>query len=250
MGTARGIVERCEPFSAMNPMNDQRFFDLAMRNIAQQATDAERAELDTLLTSHPELKAELEKLRTDARLAREVLPLAAAAESSTGQFPAYARERLQTKVRETLSDPQPAVTGRSRAGWRWVFGFVGASVVALMLVLTQRPTSTAPIVEVAMLDSVGMTRSADTNDMVLLKQQWSQSSARLFEKPDELKVWEQAWPNGDAPRVKVIYDRTAGEVRVLIRSRHGNFERTISAGNDLASALAETERFIRQHIER
>ena len=100
-----------------------------------------------------------------------------------------------------------------------------------------------------MLDSAGMTRSADTNDMALLKQQWSQSSSRLFEKPDELKVWEQAWPDA-APRAKVIYDRTAGEVRVLIRSRHGNFERTISVGNDLAIALVETERFIRQHIER
>jgi hypothetical protein len=83
-------------------MNDQRFFDLAMKSITHQTTDAERAELDSMLASHPELKAEFEKLRTEARVAKEVLPLTAATDSSAGQFPAYARERLQTKVRQTL----------------------------------------------------------------------------------------------------------------------------------------------------
>ena len=35
----------------MNPMNDQRFFDLAMKSVAQQATATEQAELDGLLAA-------------------------------------------------------------------------------------------------------------------------------------------------------------------------------------------------------
>ena len=60
----------------MNSMNDQRFFDLAMKVIARQSTDAECAELDALLASQPELKREFERLQADARIAKEVLPLA------------------------------------------------------------------------------------------------------------------------------------------------------------------------------
>ena len=51
-------------------MNDDHFFDLAMKIIAGQATEAERAELDALVARQPELKAELERLRADVRLAR------------------------------------------------------------------------------------------------------------------------------------------------------------------------------------
>src|SRR5437660_1573270 len=105
----------------MQSMNDERFFDLAMKANARQCTDAERAELDALLASRPELRAEIEKLQADARLAREVVPLLAAVESSSGEFPGYARERLQTKVRETLGRPEP---DRVKSGWnwRWVLG--------------------------------------------------------------------------------------------------------------------------------
>ena len=94
-------------------MNDQRFFDLAMKVIARQANDAERADLDALLAREPELRAEFTRLEADARVAKDVLPLVAACTSSTGQFPAYARERLQTTVRQTLGRPESAA---ERAG--------------------------------------------------------------------------------------------------------------------------------------
>ena len=56
-------------------MNDQRFFDLAMKVIARQANDAERADLDALLAREPELRAEFTRLEADARVAKDVLPL-------------------------------------------------------------------------------------------------------------------------------------------------------------------------------
>ena len=97
-----------------------------------------------------------------------------------------------------------------------------------------------------MLDSAGPTRGGSTTDLDLLKQQWRQRAVRLFEKPEDLKAWEQTWPNANAPLVKVVYDRAAGEVRVWGGSEDGAFKKTILVEKDLASALREAEAFIRQ----
>jgi hypothetical protein len=78
----------------MNSMNDQHFFDLAMKVIARQADEEERADLDAMLADKPELRAEFTRLEADARVAKDVLPLVDACTSSTDRFPAYARERL------------------------------------------------------------------------------------------------------------------------------------------------------------
>ena len=52
----------------MNSMNDQHLFDLAMKVIASQCTEAERAELESAMTAEPRLRAEFERLRVEARL--------------------------------------------------------------------------------------------------------------------------------------------------------------------------------------
>jgi anti-sigma factor RsiW len=110
-------------------MNDDHFFDLAMKVIARQATEAERAELDALVARQPDLKAEFERLQADVRLAREVLPLISATEATAPELPAYARGRLQTKVRETLGRPsapkrqRKTPWGRCGSGagfWAWL----------------------------------------------------------------------------------------------------------------------------------
>ena len=102
-------------------MNDQRFFDLAIKVIARQANDAERADLDAVLAREPELRAQFTRLEADARVTKDVLPLVAACTSSTGQFPAYARERLRTTVRQTLGRPESAAEepDRSLAWGAW-----------------------------------------------------------------------------------------------------------------------------------
>ena len=69
--------------------------------------------------------------------------------ASTGEFPAYAREQLQTAVRQTLGRPKfaakespPSLPDRSLAwGWRWVLGLAIATAVVLLSV----PQSVAAI---------------------------------------------------------------------------------------------------------
>src|ERR1051326_2220696 len=89
-------------------IEDDQFFDLALKVATGKASEAERGELNATLARQPELKAEFERVREDARLAQELLPLLEATEAVGGELPGYARGRLQSKVRETFGRPSPS----------------------------------------------------------------------------------------------------------------------------------------------
>src|ERR1039458_2089656 len=133
-------------------MNDDHFFDLAMKVIARQATEVERAELDALVARQPELRAEFERLQADAHLAHEVLPLVSATEATAPELPAYARGRLQTKVRETLG--RPPVAGEApeedASGtlwkWRWLLGLAAATALVALFLLPVFSRSGPPLI--------------------------------------------------------------------------------------------------------
>ncbi len=227
----------------MNSMNDQRFFDLAMKVIAGQATEAERAELDALLAREPESKAEFERLQADVRVVKETLPLVSATEGVVGELPAYARERLQTKVRQTLGRPagekEPEHT--LAWGWRWVLGLATAAVVLVVLPFFRAPTG--PGIQLAMLDVAGATRGSGTNDVSLLRETWKTASLNSFTSADSLRAWETNWSdNQDA--VKVIYDRAAAEVRVVGKWHGKTFGKTFPVGSDLSVVLKEATSYI------
>jgi hypothetical protein len=265
-------VERISLLFAMNSMNDQRFFDLAMKVVARQATDQECADLDALLSCDPELQAEFAQLEADVRLmkgalplveaasgtptedgpfsvrlVKGALPLVEAARAEAGGLPAYARERLRTKVRQTLGRPQAErEPKRSLAwGWRWLLGLAAtAAVVALVMVPLLR-TSSAPVVELAMLDTGGAIRGSDTNEVVLLRDMWKTAKLVSFTSPNALRQWETDWAsNQDA--AKVIYDRAAAEVRIVGKWRGKTFERTFLVEPDLRATLSRVKSFLRE----
>ena len=234
-------------------MNDDHFFDLAMKVIARQATEAERAELDDLVVRQPELKAELERLRADVRLAREVLPLANATEATAPELPAYARGRLQTKVRETLGRPPvPGGAPEEDASgtlwkWRWMLGLAGATAVVALFLLPVFSRSEPPMVQVAMLDTAGATRDSGTNEMSVLRQTWEKAAVNSFTGTEALHAWETNWPaQNKRPVVKVVFDRAAGEVRILGRWKGESFTKTLLVERDLATTLEQAKSFIKQ----
>ncbi len=233
----------------MNSMNDQRFFDLAMKVIVRQSSDAERRELDALLAGHPELKTKFEQLRGEARVAKEVLPLLAATESSAGELPPYARERLQTKVRQTFGRP---VESRRPVlwGWRWAVAFASASAV-IVLVWVGVFRQSQPVIQIAMLDLAGPTRGGGAAEEEALRNTWKAATVESFSKASEVEAWEQTWPAEAArPQVKIIYDRTAGELRVVGRVKGRTVQRTILVENDLARALRVADDFVREQTKR
>jgi hypothetical protein len=230
-------------------MNDQSFFDLAMKVIARQATDAERADLGALLAQEPELRAEFERLEKDARVAKDVLPFITACTASTGEFPTYARERLQTAVRQTLGRPKFAAKEPLRA-WRWVLGLAIATAVVLFLALPLFRTTNAPVIQLAMLDTTGGTRGADMNEEATFKETWKGIPVQNFSSTTELQAWEKNWPRGGRPAAKIVYDPTLGEVKVSGRSKGRVFQKTFAVERDLAATLQQVRVFIHEQTKR
>jgi len=238
----------------MNGMNDQRFHDLAMKVLARHATGAERAELDSLLTGSPDLKSEFERLRVDVRIGTELLPVVAATEATAPEFPAYARERLQTKVRQTLgANPASAKEAESARGWAWRLWLglatVTAVIVTLLIPSLVRPS--APLIQVAMLDTTGATRGAATNEIAVLQEVWQKSTVQNFTDSAELEAWEKAWPS-DTERgaAKIIYDRAAGELRVLLWRQQEIIQKTFAVESDLTAAVQQSKAFIKEQTTR
>ena len=161
-----------------------------MKVIARQATDTESANLNALLAQDAHLRAEFARLETDACVAKDVLPLITACTASTGEFPAYARERLQTAVRQTLGRRKFATKGR-RLAWRWVLGLAVATAVVLLLALPVFRTHSTPLIQLAVLNTIGGTRGADTNEIATLKETWSGTPVQNFSNVSELQAWEK-----------------------------------------------------------
>jgi hypothetical protein len=237
----------------MNSMsvNDEYFFDLAMKVIACHASDAERMELDDLLARQPELKSEFERLQQDAKLTREVLPLLSTTEATAPELPAYARGRLQTKVREALGRPRLADKARLRTlRWRLVLGLAGATAVVILLTFSPFNRPTAPLIQVAMLDTAGASRGSEANELRLLQQTWGKARVNSFSSTEDLRVWQGNRSIGSADAaVRVVYDKAAGEVHVFGKWKGKSFDKTILVEQDLVSALKQAEAFIREQTD-
>jgi anti-sigma-K factor RskA len=235
----------------MNPVLDVRFLELAMKSIAGQASAAERGELESLLAREPERREEFARLEAQARLARTVLPLAEAVNAPSPTLPAYARERLRTKVRQTLrssdagGDERAKPTSSVFAGWRWVLGLVGATAVLAVVFLPKLIGPREPVIEVAMFDPAGPARGASADETAIVQELWPSAGLREFVDLRELDAW-LARGEGSArrPSVRIVYDRPAAEIRVAVRQGARVAETTIPVEPDLRSALGKAREFI------
>ena len=134
--------------------------------------------------------------------------------------------------------------GRDRGGV-----YLPAPQSDLVNVLPHAPN--APVIQLAMLDTVGGTRGTDMNELATLKGTWKESAVQQFSSASELEAWEKNWPNGDRrPEAKIIYDAAAGEVRVSGRSQGRVFEKTFPVEKDLATTLQQVGVFIREQAKR
>ena len=119
----------------------------------------------------------------------------------------------------------------------------------LVTVVVQR--APAPVFQVAMLEAGGGTRGPDAGEQALLRQAWSGAVVASFSSSDSARAWQANWPaDGTRATVKVLYDRPAGELRVLGRWKGVPFERSFMVEQDLAVALDRAKAFIREQTNR
>ena len=133
--------------------------------------------------------------------------------------------------------------------WRWLLGLATATAaIVLAVVLRQAP---APMIQVAMLDAAGASRGSDAKELALMEQAWNKTPVDSFSYAENARAWETNWP-GDGRRgvVKILYDRPAGELRVLGRWKGKPFAKTFVVEQDFASALSLARDFIREQTSR
>jgi hypothetical protein len=166
------------------------------------------------------------------------------------KFPLAAQPASQepTAVRRTAVEqekPEPSWL----EVWRWWIGLATATAaVALVVVLNRPGPNLPPVIQVAMLDSVGTVRGTGEKPMELLQQQWKAAKPQEFDDAAKLKQWQEGWPvDPKQPAVKILYNVDTRELRVLLRSG-GTAVRekviVVTEPRELSKALIEAEAFI------
>lgn len=126
------------------------------------------------------------------------------------------REVEQVPVQEKTSPDVPKEPHPLMLAWRWWLSMAAATAaVALILALNQ--PNRMPLVQVAMLDSIGDTRGGGGKPLVLIKEQWKDSKPVEFSELGDLEKWEKDWPTDTKrPVVKIVFDRDIGELRITV----------------------------------
>jgi hypothetical protein len=102
-----------------------------------------------------------------------------------------------------------------------------------------------------MLDTAGASRGSDAKELALMQQVWNKSLVDSISSAENARAWETNWPrDGRRAVVKVLYDRPAGELRVLGRWKGKPFAKTFVVEQDFASALCLARDFIREQTSR
>jgi hypothetical protein len=131
-----------------------------------------------------------------------------------------------------------------------VLGLAIATAVVVLLALPLFRTSTAPVIQIAMLDTAGSTRGVETNDMAALNETWKGIAVQNFSNESELQAWEKNWPTtARRPAARIVYDRASGEVRVSGRSKGRVFQKTFPVERDLATSLQQAKAFIQEQTK-
>jgi hypothetical protein len=229
----------------MNRPDEPRIAELAMKAAARQLTPAEQAEVAALQAGEPAGRREFEQRLAEAKALAEAASLLKATESRSGELPGYARERLRTKVQQTYGAPvsAPAEAASAWTAWRrWLSVAAGAAAIfcaALLLFPAQ-----APLLQVAMLDPVGATRGGPNPELTALREAWPKRAVSEFRTQAELDAWGQTVTGKASDLALIIYDRSAGEIRVSGSRKGTPFSKTFSVETDLKRVLAEAERFV------
>ncbi|NBR87886.1 MAG: hypothetical protein EB082_14280 [Verrucomicrobia bacterium] len=207
-----------------------------------------------------------EKLKLEQEL-KEAAPLINRLSDGPSVLPDHIKARLNSAldkkfplaVPQAAEEPAPArnkAVEREKTEpswlevWRWWIGLATATAaVALVVVLNRPGPNLPPVIQVAMLDSVGTVRGTGEKPMDVLQRQWKEAKPVEFDDPAKLKKWEGDWSAASKQTVvKVVYNRDTGELRISLRVKGGStIEKVILAKDEreLPKLILEAVAFIR-----
>jgi hypothetical protein len=207
-----------------------------------------------------------EKLKLEQEL-KKAAPLLNRLGDGVDPLPEHVRSRLNAALDRKIAASSPAVEAKPAATrphqperepswlevWRWWIGLATATAaIALILTLNRPGPNLPPVIQVAMLDSVGTVRGTGVQPLELLQKQWKEAKPQEFDDAGKLKSWQESWPaNSNQTVVKVIYDHDAKELRVKVRVGRSVVDRSfkVSEPAQLPSVLVEAERYIRERLQ-
>jgi hypothetical protein len=171
-----------------------------------------------------------EKLKLEQEL-KKAAPVLNRLGDGPSPLPDHVRARLNAALDRKIAASSPAVEAKPADNrrpaperepswlevWRWWVGLATATAAIALIVVLNRPgPNLPPVIQVAMLDSVGTVRGTGVQPMELLQQQWKAVKPQEFDDAAKLKQWQEDWSTGGKGTVvRVIYDRDAGELKVL-----------------------------------
>ena len=106
------------------------------------------------------------------------------------------------------------------------------------------------MIEVALLDTAGAVRGSETNETAAFKERWAKATVQVFDKSADLDTWQTNRIYDSKLVARVVYDRAAGEVRVMLWGFGKTFSKTFAVERDLSATLKEADAFIRQQSGR
>lgn len=203
-----------------------------------------------------------EKLKLEQEL-KKAAPVLNRLGDGPSPLPDHVRARLNAALdRKIAASPaveaKPAVTRRDQPErepswlevWRWWIGLATATAaIALILTLNRSGPNLPPVIQVAMLDSVGTVRGTGVQPMELLQQQWKAVKPQEFDDAAKLKQWQGDWSSNSSQMVaKVIYDRDTLKLQVVVWRKGKSIEKTFVAKDEkeLPTLISEADRFIQE----
>ena len=197
-------------------MDAQAFTDLALRVIAREASDADRAALDAELTTQPARREKFEQLRITHDVLRATAPVVEAARAQEPALPAHRVGELRTAVRQHFGPAVKKDVGSTV--WahvlRWVFGGGGlaAAIFAVVIVCFANKT-----IEVGFYSSdLAKVRGYES----LTPQDFASTKLLTFDQDASFDAW-QAAPLAWNERAKIWVDNEHDLLYVMHRIRQG-----------------------------
>ncbi len=244
-----------------------------MKKASGIASEEDFQRIDAILELEPGLKADFEQWHRDMPALRGMVCLAAATEEDRHELPEHIQEQLRARMRAALRRPQPNYDRlrelineppNPKPSWRWALapaaGLATIVVISLLLFNNRPPApsnnpatagtsppptgqlatpaspvtpATPPVIQVALLDTVGVTRGAGDSTRDWLRAAWPGVALTEHSRRAEAREWLAQWPSQTGDVCKIFYDQGSGELQ-LIANLNGQQRTTSFALNDVS----------------